>query len=505
MKKITILILSLLFVFNDMYSQYNHPDFPGLMQIYFSLGGPNWTKNIGWKQGVNGTNCDPIQINLEGLNRVCIGNPAVIYVVNTNSFVSYLWNNGETGFSIEVLPDAPSTIYKVTATDINGCQSYAEWEITVDSFPELSVIGNTFFCKGGSTTITANAIPIGNYEFLWGFDGNIIGTDDQLTITIPGIYSLGASTESGCLSRIQIIITEFEALEPKLNNVSLCDNISDTLTVVTPGVNSATYSWSLNGQIIPNEINDFIIIDIPGVYCVNVSDQNGCFGNICTTIINNFTPELNVTKRYNVCNTIDESQSWFINFGDQTSISNGIWINEDNIEVDLNNLDSVSFDGILPGIYKFKFLTNTAIFPCNDVEKTMLVNVVNCKCNVIVYDTITVIDTNFITETVLVSVTDTLIININISNTNNPAKTNLIKVFPNPASTHITIDNGDYQLMPNYQIRILNSVGQGVFYTPIEQKEYFLDLQSWTGKGTYFMQIIDNAGIIKEIKKIILQ
>lgn len=134
-------------------------------------------------------------------------------------------------------------------------------------------------------------------------------------------------------------------------------------------------------------------------------------------------------------------------------------------------------------------------------------------CTVTIYDTIivrdtiteTISDTTFITITETISVTDTLIINLNIPNAPNDPVTNRIIVYPNPASTHVYIDFGDHTLMQNYSCQILNALGQPIFFTPIDQKLYYLDLNTWGGKGTYFIKIINDFGQTVETKKIILQ
>lgn len=57
-------------------------------------------------------------------------------------------------------------------------------------------------------------------------------------------------------------------------------------------------------------------------------------------------------------------------------------------------------------------------------------------------------------------VTDTLIINVLLTGITPPNNTNIIRIYPNPASTHIYIDNGNYNTMTGYTIRINNDLGQ---------------------------------------------
>lgn len=149
-------------------------------------------------------------------------------------------------------------------------------------------------------------------------------------------------------------------------------------------------------------------------------------------------------------------------------------------------------------------------YPCNFIDENcngVQENDFLCDSTLIVYDTIrtTIIDTTIVTITQNISVIDTLIINLNIPNSSNNPIINRIIVYPNPTSSHITMDFGNYTLMQNYSAQILNTLGQPVYFTPIDQKLYYLDLNTWGGKGTYFLRVINDFGQTVESKKIVLQ
>jgi hypothetical protein len=131
---------------------------------------------------------------------------------------------------------------------------------------------------------------------------------------------------------------------------------------------------------------------------------------------------------------------------------------------------------------------------CIDTSNVAVINILDtCITNVTVYDTL------------LTTVTDTLIINTQITGINPPNNLNTLKVFPNPASTHITIDYGNFNVMSGYTLTIVNSIGQTVFTTPINQQTSFIDLSTWTGNGIYFVQIIDPQNNTIENRKIVIQ
>jgi hypothetical protein len=134
-------------------------------------------------------------------------------------------------------------------------------------------------------------------------------------------------------------------------------------------------------------------------------------------------------------------------------------------------------------------ITDTCITKINDTIK------------ITKYDTITTKITKYDT----IKVIDTLVINATLSGISAPNNTNRIIVYPNPAKDHITIDYGVFSKMSGYTMKITNTLGQTVFSSPINQQSSFINLSSWTGKGVYYLQIIDKQNSIIENRKIILQ
>jgi hypothetical protein len=59
--------------------------------------------------------------------------------------------------------------------------------------------------------------------------------------------------------------------------------------------------------------------------------------------------------------------------------------------------------------------------------------------------------------------------------------------------------------MPGYTLKIFNTLGQTMYSSPINQQESTIDLSEWTGKGIYFVHIINAENNTIDIRKIILQ
>jgi hypothetical protein len=102
-------------------------------------------------------------------------------------------------------------------------------------------------------------------------------------------------------------------------------------------------------------------------------------------------------------------------------------------------------------------------------------------------------------------ITDLYNSNMGITGFNSLTQNNTIKMFPNPANDHITIDYGNFATVNGYQLKIQNSIGQQVFQTNINQQTDYLSLSNWGGNGIYFVHIIDAQGNTIDIRKIVLQ
>jgi hypothetical protein len=102
-------------------------------------------------------------------------------------------------------------------------------------------------------------------------------------------------------------------------------------------------------------------------------------------------------------------------------------------------------------------------------------------------------------------ITDLYNSNMGITGFNPATYNNTIKIYPNPANNHITIDYGNFATMNGYQLKIENSLGQQLFQTNITQQTDYLSLNNWGGNGLYFVHIIDALGNTIDIRKIVLQ
>ncbi|HRN95481.1 MAG TPA: T9SS type A sorting domain-containing protein [Chitinophagales bacterium] len=123
--------------------------------------------------------------------------------------------------------------------------------------------------------------------------------------------------------------------------------------------------------------------------------------------------------------------------------------------------------------------------------------------HIVVNDTIrvTINDTTYIS----ISTTDTLVIDVTLTGIVPPSNINIVSVYPNPAHDHLVIDNGDFNSMTGYSIKITNALGQIVFNQTVTQQVFNIDLNTFGGNGTYIVYVLDALQTVKNTKLIVLQ
>lgn len=205
---------------------------------------------------------------------------------------------------------------------------------------------------------------------------------------------------------------------------------------------------------------------------------NGCTGNEITSQPINSGVNVGLSAQFSANAPAGSTFQW------QSNPLNTGW---------LNLSDNSSYSGATTSTLT---VANTSVSNHNQPFRA-IVNAGGC------IDTSDVVNI-IIGDTCLTTVTDTLIINTTLS-LPAPNNENTILIYPNPASDHITIDNGNFAAMAGYSIKIENNAGQQVFQSAINQQQFYVDLSTWTGNGLYFVHLIDSQNNTVTVRKIVLQ
>lgn len=261
----------------------------------------------------------------------CFFDPIILDASPSNydpTDATYEWSLDGVVLAGETNPTLNATQYGVYSVNVsaNGC--LATDEVTISPQTLNVALGDDFTsCFEIPETLTAEAIDFdpATATFEWSLDGIVIAgeTNQTLNITEPGTYVVTATVNS--CTATDTIVVGLGNIEVTVNDdFQTCFEsqvqLEAMLTVQNP---EATYQWSLDGNIIPDETNSTLIITEVGTYTVTAT-VGSCSASDSVTV--SFRDDLEVTldEDFKTCPnelqiltaTTDEEDAtfqWFLN------------------------------------------------------------------------------------------------------------------------------------------------------------------------------------------------
>jgi gliding motility-associated-like protein len=220
-----------------------------------------------------------------GLNdTICYNASANLSVSPNGAGYTYTWApaaslSDATIFNPVASPLATTT-YTVTVTDPFGCSGTDQVEIFVDPQLTLAIAGIAANCNGvcdGQTIV----IPTGGtspYTYIWSTGC----TAPSCSGVCAGSYTVDVTDLLGCSATASTTVTEPTPIVLTTSAVTAnCNQPDGSATVsASGGTPGYTYLWA-DGQTTATAVNL-----VPGNYCVDVTDANGCVATICVTVPN---------------------------------------------------------------------------------------------------------------------------------------------------------------------------------------------------------------------------
>jgi len=204
---------------------------------------------------------------------------------SVGSQFSYLWstNNGSIisgGNSLGATVGAAGNYTLLIQNNQNGCTSSINVNVEEAPVLEASLMDATDNLCYGETNGTATVQVTGgsgNYFYNWS-NGNVTATANDLA---AGIYIVSVSDEGGCLTSVEVNITEPALLIAQaVSTDETASGAADGTASVTPsgGTPPFSYAWSNGGTT--QTINNLS----PDNYTVIVTDQHGCMTEAIVTV-----------------------------------------------------------------------------------------------------------------------------------------------------------------------------------------------------------------------------
>jgi len=208
--------------------------------------------------------------------------------VGSATTYSYLWDSGETTYS---LANLTTGTYTITVTDENGCEDTESVIINDDNVFEtnqgaIENVGCFDDCDGELNVTVLGGVPftgLTSYTYFW---NDYLGQSTALavglcvdSITLSSDYYCVVSDAVGCSDTVHFILTQPEELQIDvlITDSIDCKGFSDgeLKAIVTGGEPNYTYTWS-NGVTFNGGISSTISSLPLGIYKVIVEDANMC-------------------------------------------------------------------------------------------------------------------------------------------------------------------------------------------------------------------------------------
>jgi photosystem II stability/assembly factor-like uncharacterized protein len=175
----------------------------------------------------------------------------------------------------------------------------------------------------------------------------------------------------------------------------------------------------------------------------------------------------------------------------QTKVSGLEWVNLiDNNTYRGTNSDSISIQNISVNNHnqQFRAIVNNNL--CKDTSEIA---------------SLTILDTCIFkrTDTVKIAVSDTLIIKTKVTGMQEN-KYYTFLIYPNPASTFITVECGDNSELSSYSFTISNSLGQEKLAYKFTTRFQQIDISKIGGAGLYIISLRDNNNNVIETRKLLI-
>ncbi len=467
---------------------------------------------------------------------VCLGDTLLLSTPNMTG-ATYYWT-GPNGFTSTVQnpmvsPNASIVmegLYNITVT-VNGCTSQpATTNVIIN---QASASSNSPICSNGNLSLSASTIPGASYFWTGpnGFSSTeqnpIINTNT--TSAMAGVYSV-YTTVNGCTSptpgSTTIIINPLPTSPILSNNGPVC--IGNQLFLTASTLLGATYSWAGPDGFTSTQQNPIVsstaTTAMSGLYNL-IASVNGCSSNVASTNveINKITASNNgpvcsgTTLSLNATSVTGALYSW--------TGPNGFTSTQQNPIVN-NNSNST-----MTGIYSVTSTVNG----CTSQNSVTLVSVNSSPISPIITQVGNQLQSSstngnqwysqngiingannqnytpteggnyYVILTVNNCSSTSMIYNYIFLSSEEFNSRNDIKIYPNPTHSKINIDCGSKSNLIGSVVKINNTLGQEIYKSILHQQITELSLNSSSGQGIYFVNIIDAQGHTIDVKKIILQ
>lgn len=239
----------------------------GFIAYVYGFGGvESYGYGVGFNLNITLDLGGELNVSGEKILTNCFGaNPLILDA--GNGFTTYEWSTGATSSTVVA---AGEGIYSVKVTTAEGCQLEDSVRVMI-STPVVDLGPDRQLCAPETVELDAGSATQ-FVSFLWNTPGGTL-TSQKITVSLPGIYSVEAVNDAGCIALDTIKIDYFP--EPVIDlgpDLKAC--FPDVIELDAGALTQfASYSWETPDGIISSRR---ISVSQPGLYSVEATSVGGC-------------------------------------------------------------------------------------------------------------------------------------------------------------------------------------------------------------------------------------
>lgn len=395
---------------------------------------------------------------------ICDGETAVLVCTNTGVTYEWFFDGTSTGNTNDTLNATLAGAY-VCEIDNGTCVVPSDTiHLTVSNVPTAVITPspNATICDGDTLELLVNSGG-GQATFQWYMDGATIpgATNSSYFATDAGSYNVMKTNQNGCSdsSAVATVITvnPSPTVTTTPSSVDICTGDSVEITVNAGG---GTVQWTLNGTDIVGATSGSYFASAAGSYNVIKTNMNGCSGTSATPSIVSVNPLPPVSL----------SPSGTVNFcaGDSVEITITVGAGGGSFQwyLDGTALAGSTNSSIFASAEGAYNLEKTNMNGCSDTSAVATVLVDTCSNNLFEIEGIT------------------------------------FNIFPNPASTSVTIEFNSFTNADIMGLQLVGLDGKTVRVFNVDEANSngtSIDVSD-VNSGVYFIRMTTSHGqIVKEI------
>ncbi len=236
-------------------------------------------------------------INTSNDASICEGNSTNILVSGVPTGGTIAWDNGLSSNTLHTVSPTVTTVYNVTVTDQDGCSKTDSITITVNTYPNISVMSTSdTICDGETITITATGAQ--TYNWNTGETNNAITVSPSQTTTY-----LVAGSNGNCNSNVvSLNITVLPTPNVVINTSNNTIQVGTTINFNANGSNATNYNWDFGDGNSSTSLTPSHLYSSPGNYLVTLTGDNGsCSGQDTVMItVNDWNSIVNESNDLNI-------------------------------------------------------------------------------------------------------------------------------------------------------------------------------------------------------------